>query len=141
MEVPKDNASDSEEENKLLESLVDSMFQQPRNVKRRYIEELEKMVHPERINIEEPPVRKTKGRSKKNSTKRDPLAWEYAEKKYLGKSYKGRSSSGLGSSRGRRQSRSKSSRYHRQPKTKPGYLLANAVPLFILEFIDDHKNV
>ena len=94
MEVVKDSAPDSDEENKLLQSLFDRMIQQPRNVKRRYIEELEKIVHPKWKNLKEPLVRQTKGRLKKNATKRDPSAWEYAEKKCTGKSCKKRSSSG-----------------------------------------------
>ena len=51
MEVVKDSAPDSDEENKLLRSLFDRMIQQPRNVKRRYIEELEKIVNLEWTNL------------------------------------------------------------------------------------------
>ena len=65
MEVVKDSVPDSDEENKLLQLLFDRMIQQPRNVKRRYIEELEKIVNPEWTNLKEPLVRQTKGRSKK----------------------------------------------------------------------------
>ena len=65
MEVVKDSAPDSDEENKLLRSLFDRMIQQPRNVKRRYIEELGKIVHPEWTNLKEPLVRQTKGGPKK----------------------------------------------------------------------------
>ena len=132
MEVVKDSAPDSDEENKLLRSLFDRMIQQPRNVKRRYIEELGKIVHPEWTNLKEPLVRQTKGRPKKNAMKRDPSAWEYAEKKYPGKSCKKRSSSG--SLHGRRQSRSISSHVRKFP-------FVNAVPKFVLPFINHYYNV
>ena len=56
MEVVKDSVPDSDEENKLLQLLFDRMIQQPRNVKRRYIEELEKIVNPEWTNLKEPLV-------------------------------------------------------------------------------------
>ena len=65
MEVVKDSVPDSDEENNLLQLLFDRMIQQPRNVQRRYIEELEKIVNPEWTNLKEPLVRQTKGRWKK----------------------------------------------------------------------------
>ena len=70
---------------------------------------------------------------KKNVMKRDPSAWEYAEKKYPRKSCSKKMSS-MGSLHGCRQSRSMSSHVRKFP-------FLNAVPKFVVPFINDYYNV
>ena len=71
---------------------------------------------------------KLKVNRKKNATKRDPSALEYSQKKYPEKSCKKRSSSG--SLHGCRQS----SHVRKFP-------FVNAVPKFVVPFINDYYNV
>ncbi|KAK1398607.1 hypothetical protein POM88_008470 [Heracleum sosnowskyi] len=50
--------------------------------KKMYISQLEKLIHPEALTLEEPfSDRKSKGRPNRSSTKRDPFYFENVEKK------------------------------------------------------------
>ena len=60
------------------------MLKQSSEMKTMFIYQLEKMIHPESVTLEEPfSDRKSKGRpTSRSSTKRDPLYFEHVDKKF-----------------------------------------------------------
>ncbi|WOH13019.1 hypothetical protein DCAR_0832528 [Daucus carota subsp. sativus] len=79
-----DHQTQFQYDDEILWYYFDLMLKQSSEVKKMYISQLKKMIHPESVTLEEPiSDRKSKGRpTSRSSTKRDPSYFEHVDKKF-----------------------------------------------------------
>ncbi|GAA0173858.1 hypothetical protein LIER_27377 [Lithospermum erythrorhizon] len=86
---------ESLDEESLIHDEIDELFDHIKNkgleVKKRFVEKLKEVAIPCDTELNEPPVKRRRGRPKKDSTTRDPSAFEYIDKKFQAGRDRGRS--------------------------------------------------
>ncbi|GAB2273567.1 hypothetical protein Dimus_008356 [Dionaea muscipula] len=76
-EAPRRSTTDD-----LIDEAVAKIRRQPERQKAMYAHIMHEMLHPDTTKLEEPQVRRHKGRPKQSSTKREPSGWEYSDRMY-----------------------------------------------------------
>ncbi|KAK1360023.1 hypothetical protein POM88_044497 [Heracleum sosnowskyi] len=77
-----DQHTQFQDDDEILWHYFNIMMKQSPEAKKMYISQLQKLIHPEALKLEEPfSDRKSKGRPNRSSTKRDPSYFEHVEKK------------------------------------------------------------
>ncbi|GAA0172279.1 hypothetical protein LIER_26132 [Lithospermum erythrorhizon] len=86
---------ESLDEESLIHDEIDELFDHIKNkgleVKKRFVEKLKEVAFPYDTELNDPPMKRRRGRPKKDSTTRDPSAWEYIDKKFQAGRGRGRS--------------------------------------------------
>ena len=147
------NKAELGEEEDVLMPYYQMMREQPRDVQLYYASHLQKLVHPESTDLKKPPIRRTRGRLKQNSTKREKSSWEYTDELFSNKQFRhnpygGKISSSSGSSRGRGRSssgslggRGRSSSGSDKSTSRFGFPFRQDVPTFLIPYVDEWLDV
>ncbi|GAB2294178.1 hypothetical protein Dimus_038284 [Dionaea muscipula] len=80
-DVPRDEAPRRSTTDDLIDEAVAEIRRQPERQKAMYAHMMHAMLHPATTELEEPQVRRHKGRPKRSSMKRESSDWEYSEER------------------------------------------------------------
>ncbi|XP_056688707.1 uncharacterized protein [Spinacia oleracea] len=128
--VPNGPCSQYQDDDEILKSYFENMKNQTSEAKKQYIFQLQKIIHPESVPLEEPVCeRKPKDRPPtRSSTKRDMSYWEHVQKKIPNRGTQ------QPSSNNKRKSNSSKNSSREDP-------ISLEIPVHVVPFIYEYKNV